>query len=127
MDIPTTITSVLVALLGGGGGAALIKFLLEFIDKKRGNTLDAKLAPITKKLEEQQEELHQIRLDTTRTQLIMLMEHQPHNHDTILKVAERYFCQLSGDWYCTSLFRGWAKKENVNIPENIHQATLYHE
>lgn len=94
--------------------------LATFVTARRSNKLEEGLTPIRK-------ELHEIRLDTTRTQLIMLMEHQPHNHDTIIKVAERYFCQLQGDWYCTSLFRDWAKREGIEIPNQIYQVTQHHE
>lgn len=93
--------------------------LATFITTKRSTKLEEELNPIRK-------ELHEIRLDTTRTQLIMLMEHQPHNHDTIIKVAERYFLVLRGDWYLTSLFKEWAKKEDVDVPANIYEATKNH-
>lgn len=94
--------------------------LATYISTKRGNKLEEELAPIRK-------ELHEIRLDTTRTQLIMLMEHQPHNHDTVIKIAERYFLSLGGDWYLTSLFKEWAKREGIEIPANIYEVTKNHE
>lgn len=130
MDINTIIG--LIGAIGGTAGlvtavsTAVFK-ILEYRKAKKGETIDAKLAPIVKKLDCQDVQLHEIRLDTTRTQLIMLMEHQPHNHDTIIKVAERYFCTLGGDWYLTSLFKDWAKRENVSVPENISAVTINHE
>lgn len=141
MNIETVIT--LIATIGGLSGLisaiGTITFkVLEYRRAQRGESLDAKLdsklQPILDELHDRQkenltlqEELREIRLDTTRTQMIMLMEHQPHNHDTILKVAERYFCVLQGDWYCTSLFKDWAKRENIEIPNTIYQATKNHE
>lgn len=122
----------LIAAIGGTAGlvsavSALIFKILDYRKTKRGETIDAKLQPIVDKLEAQDVQLHEIRLDTTRTQLIMLMEHQPHNYDTIIKVAERYFCTLQGDWYLTSLFKDWAKREGVSIPADISAATINHE
>lgn len=122
----------LIAAIGGTAGlvSAISAFIFKILDyrkAKRGETIDSKLKPIVDKLEAQDVQLHEIRLDTTRTQLIMLMEHQPHNHDTIIKVAERYFVSLKGDWYLTSLFKDWAKREGVSIPDNISAATLNHE
>lgn len=144
MDISTTITSVLVALVGGGGGAALIKFVLEYIDKKKGNTLDQKITkaiqdankPLMDAMTKHEEkideliecdskfdaELKEIRLDTTRTQLYFKMEHDTHNHDTILKIAFRYFVELGGDWVATIDFLAWAEKEKIKVPKPILDA-----
>lgn len=137
-----TIIALIVAVSGTSGLVSAIttgvfKFL-EYRKAKKGENweakLDAKLAPIVQEgLEakqersEMKEELREIRLDTTRTQLIMLMEHQPRNHDTIIKVAERYFCDLRGDWYLTSLFRDWAKREGISVPDHIAAVTKDHE
>lgn len=130
MNVETVIT--LIATIGGLSGlisavTTTVFKVLEYRKAQRGETIGAKLEPILNKLEKQDEELHEIRLDTTRTQLIMLMEHQPHNHDTIIKVAERYFVALEGDWYLTSLFKDWAKSEGIAIPNHIYQATKHHE
>lgn len=130
MNIDTLIA--LIAAIGGTAGlvtavsTAVFK-ILDYRKAKKGETIEAKLVPIVRKLDAQDEQLHEIRLDTTRTQLIMLMEHQPHNHDTIIKVAERYFCQLGGDWYLTSLFKDWAKREGVCIPAGISAVTMNHQ
>lgn len=130
MNIETIIA--IIAAVGGLSGlvSAISTAAFRYLDYKKaqkGEGIDARLKPLLDKLDKQEEELHEIRLDTTRTQMIMLMEHQPHNHDTILKIAERYFCTLQGDWYCTSLFKDWAKRESIEIPDQIYQATRHHE
>lgn len=140
MNIETVI-ALIVAVSGTSGlvsalTTGIFKFL-EYRKAKKGDTwetrLDTKLAPLVEegrdaKTERAQmkNELREIRLDTTRTQLIMLMEHQPHNHDTVIKVAERYFCDLAGDWYLTSLFRDWATREGISVPDRITMATKDH-
>lgn len=43
----------------------------------------------------------------------------PHNHDTILKMAEKYFCELKGDWYMTNRFLDWAEKEKIHLPPSL--------
>lgn len=126
-----TIIAIIVAVGGLAGlvtaiSTAVFKYL-DYRKIQKGETLEVKLKPLFGKLDKQEAELREIRLDTTRTQLIMLMEHQPHNHDTIIKIAERYFCQLKGDWYMTSLFKDWAKAEDIQIPAQIYQATKDHE
>ena len=50
------------------------------------------------------ETAQETRRDTLRIQLLMIMQSQPDNIDTILKLAEAYFVTLEGDWYMTSEF-----------------------
>lgn len=123
-----TIIAIIVAVGGLAGlvtaiSTAVFKYL-DYRKIQKGETLEAKLKPLFGKLDKQEEELREIRLDTTRTQLIMLMEHQPHNHDTIIKIAERYFCQLKGNWVAGSEFMAWAKKEGVTIPSHLWEAVV---
>lgn len=58
-------------------------------------------------------QLEEIQLDTTRNQLLILMEHDE-NSEEVLKVAKFYFQELKGDWYMTSLFERWADKHGVD-------------
>lgn len=133
MNIEIVIT--LIATIGGLSGlisavSTIVFKALEYRKAQKGETLDAKLdakiQPVLDELRnrqkenvELQEELREIRLDTTRTQLFILMEHQPHNHDTILKVAERYFLRLNGNWVAATEFMAWAKKEGIDVPPHL--------
>ena len=63
-----------------------------------------------------------IRKDTVRIQLNQYMKDQPDNIDTILKLAETYFVDLSGDWYMTSEFNKWAKAHDIEVPKLISHA-----
>lgn len=65
--------------------------------------------------------LHEIRKhilethkDTIRIQLQQQMQHKPENVDTILKLAEKYFCELHGDWYMTNEFMNWCEAHGIN-------------
>lgn len=125
MNIETVIA--LIATVGGLSGliSAITTTIFKVIDYKRskkGETLEAKLQPLLEKLDRQDKELHEIRLDTTRTQLIMLIEHQPHNYDTIIKIAERYFVSLGGNWWVASEFSAWARKEGITLPSHLWDA-----
>ena len=62
------------------------------------------------------------RKDTLRIQLLMLLQQQPENIDTILKLAQTYFVELHGDWYMSSEFSKWAKKHEVEVPQYIYKA-----
>lgn len=61
------------------------------------------------------------RLEGLRTLLTMYINTQPENHDTILKIAQRYFIEYEGDWVMTDEFLKWADSENekgrpVHVP-----------
>lgn len=64
------------------------------------------------------------RLDNLRTLLTLYMHDQPENHDTILKIAEKYFIEFHGDWVMTDEFLKWAENESqagrkVYIPASL--------
>lgn len=64
------------------------------------------------------------RLDNLRTLLTLYMHGQPQNHDTILKIAEKYFIEFHGDWVMTDEFLKWAENESqagrkVYIPASL--------
>lgn len=57
---------------------------------------------------------------TLRLEINAEMNQNPHNHDTILKMAEKYFSPpLKGDWYMTNRFLDWAEKEHVHLPPSL--------
>lgn len=127
-------TAIIVALVGGMAGIiTAIKGVFEYIDKRKGNTVEVQvqkaIQPLIEKIDaleehnrRQDEQLLQIHLDTTRTQLYFKMEHDTHNHDTIFKIAHRYFVELSGDWVATVDFLDWANKEKIEVPKPILDA-----
>lgn len=119
-----------IALLAAFGGTAglvtaisgIVFKVIDYRKAKRGETIEARLEPILKQIQAQQAELHEIRLDTLRTQLYIKIEHEPKNHDTILKIAHRYFVEYGGDWVATTDFQAWADREHIKIPLAIMQA-----
>jgi len=56
---------------------------------------------------------------TLRIEINEEMLQNPHNHDTILKMAEKYFCQMKGDWYMTNRFLDWVEKEKIHLPPSL--------
>lgn len=69
------------------------------------------------------DELKDIVKDTAKSTLRLEINEEmgknPHNHDTILKMGEKYFCEMDGDWYMTNRFLDWAEKENVHLPPTL--------
>lgn len=53
---------------------------------------------------------------TLRLEINDEMLRNPHNHDTILKMGEKYFCEMEGNWYMTNRFLDWAEQEKVHLP-----------
>lgn len=136
-------TQIIVAVFGGLAGiitavTTLVFKILEYKRKSKEDSLECIIKRCLEPLEERldkleaekqidHKELHEIRLDTTRTQLYVKTEHDSHNHDTILKIAHRYFCELSGDWVATVDFCKWADDEGVKIPQPILEAIARNE
>ena len=56
-----------------------------------------------------------IKLDTTRMQLLTLINEDPDNTTDILKVAKYYFRDLKGDWYMSGMFTKWAEQHEIDV------------
>lgn len=100
-----TILAVFGAVLGSG----LIQFLITRHDNNKAN-------PIEKKIDKILEEQKKTEKDNLRTQLLVMMNMMPNNHEEIMTLAERYFKELKGDWFYSSLFSKWLKDNNVEKP-----------
>ena len=100
-----TILAVIGAVLGSG----LIQFLITRHDNNKAN-------PIEKKIDKILEEQQKTEKDNLRTQLLVMMNMMPNNHEEIMTLAERYFKELKGDWFYSSLFSKWLKDNNVEKP-----------
>lgn len=78
---------------------------------------------VSKEITDGIEELKAMIKDTTKSTLRLEindeMMRNPHNHDTILKMGEKYFCEMDGDWYMTNRFLDWADKEEVHLPASL--------
>ena len=56
---------------------------------------------------------------TLRLEINDEMLRNPQNHDTILKMGEKYFCEMDGDWYMTNRFLDWVEKEKIHLPPSL--------
>lgn len=70
-------------------------------------------------LEQLSQDVASIKLDTTRMQLLTLMNEDPDNVTDILKVAKYYFKDLNGDWYMSRLFTEWANSHNIDVSDMV--------
>lgn len=60
--------------------------------------------------------IKKIERDSVRMQLLVLISDYPEEKQEIMNVAEYYFDRLKGNWYMTSLFSKWLKKNGIDNP-----------
>ena len=63
-------------------------------------------------------------MSNLRLEMDSTIDHNPSDHTTILKFAEKYFVELGGDWVQTDIFIKWVKDEEaagrpVHIPPDL--------
>ena len=56
------------------------------------------------------EDVAEIKLSSTRNELLLMIEHNPNNVIEIERLAKAYFVDMKGDFYMTGLYSDWAKK-----------------
>lgn len=106
------IISLITVLLGSG----LIQFFFTRHDTKEKEKLENQLSPIAEKLDKIIVEQKKSEKDALRTQLLVMMTVLPNNHEEIMTLAERYFKELKGDWFYSSLFKKWLKENDIENP-----------
>ena len=100
---------VIVAVVGAVLGSGLIQFLITRHDQNKAKPIEQKIDKI---LEEQKKS----EKDNLRTQLLVMMNLMSDNKEEIMTCAERYFKQLEGDWFYSSLFAKYLKENNIEPP-----------
>ena len=96
--------TILVSCIGTGGVLGFFQFLIQRHDNRKGMLI--KIVEEQKKAEK----------DSIRTQLLLMMSDYPNEHQEILLLAFRYFHDLKSNWYLTSLFENYLKRENLPMP-----------
>lgn len=104
--------TIIIAIVGSGAFSAFIAGIFNLIQNKKSRlkNIEDKLANIEKNQKQSEK-------DELRTQLLLLLADYPHESSEILKIAEHYFSDLEGNWYCTSLFNKWLEENNIAQPE----------
>lgn len=55
-------------------------------------------------------DVSEVKLSSTRNELILMIEHNPKNVVEIERLAKVYFVDMNGDFYMTSLYSEWARE-----------------
>ena len=98
--------NIILGILGGGNLILFIKFLIERHDKKVEKAED-------KEKEHIQGTFKKLEKDGLRTQLLLLILMKPEEVSEILTIAQRYFVDLKGNWYMTSIFAKWCDEHGL--------------
>lgn len=114
-------------LLGVSGvsvGMLVIGYLIQRSESRQQAALRAHEASSDKIVEELMNNMLENQRSNLRTEMNLMMFIRPENHDTILKMAHRYFVELKGDWVETDEFLTWVEKEEdagrrVHIPAGL--------
>lgn len=77
--------------------------------------MDRAINHLKEQFEPMREQIKAIKLDTTRLQLLQMIEHKPDDKEGILKLARHYFVDLGGDWYATSIFNDWCIEKGIHV------------
>lgn len=104
-----TTTEIFLAILGVICGASGLFSFVQFLITRRDKKKDKSFERLNKRLDEHE-------LSDLRMQLLMLMKLFPDNANEIMLVAKRYFSDLHGDWYMSSLFNTWLSSQGILPP-----------
>ncbi len=92
-------------------GSGLIQFFVSRHDTRHDTNKQ-----IESKLDKLLSEQKKSEKDNLRTQLLVMMNLMPNNSEEIMTCAERYFGELKGDWFYSSLFNKWLKENEIEKP-----------
>lgn len=98
---------IILGMIGSSGLTTLITFLIN----RRDNMKKDK-----KELEEIKKDIKELNLSQSRSEMLIMMNHYPNDQFEILKLAERYFVDLDGDFVMTSIFCKWLEENKITKP-----------
>lgn len=101
----------LLTCLGSVGLFEFIQFLINRHDNKKGM-----LGQIWKVIKDLQKRLVKNERDNCRTQMLLLMSDFPEERQELFLLARRYFVELKGDWYATTLFQSHLAQNGIPVP-----------
>lgn len=108
--------AIVIAIIGSGVLSTVVSAIVTALSNRK-----SRLKKIESELESINEKLAKNEKDTLRTQLLLLISDYPDEKTEIMTLAEHYFGNLHGNWYLTSLFNHWIKKNSIAEPEWFNQ------
>ena len=124
--------NLLLWLLGSGFigtflGGGFVQFLITRHDNKKEKLEAKKEKEEEQKKEERKNEINskldkiindqkETEMNLLRVQLLVMMNLMPTDQKEIMKLAQKYFHELKGDWFYSSLFVRWLKDNGLEKP-----------
>lgn len=90
-------TEIIIAIIGSGALASAMSMIVGAIQKRS--------------------KLRKLEKDTVRLQLLFLMYVIPDEQQELMNVAQYYFKTLKSNWYMTSLFAKYLKRNGLDRPD----------
>lgn len=102
--------TVLSSCVGSAAFIGFVQYMISRHDRKNEDKDGIKrhIAEIDKALDKAER-------DSIRIQMLLLMSDYPFERQELMTLAQRYFVTKKGDWYMTSLFNNYIKR-NAIIP-----------
>lgn len=117
---------IIIALLGCGVPTVIATAIITAINNRKGRLkeiedtlkrIDDRFDGVDMRFDAVDKRQNISEKDALRTQLLLLISDYPDNQEGIMQVAQRYFGELDGNWYATSLFNHWLEKNGIAKPE----------
>lgn len=83
--------------------------IIQFFVSRHDNNIEKKVDKIIAEQKKSEK-------DSLRVQLLVMMNLMPEDKDEIMQLAQRYFGELKGDWFYSSLFNKWMKDNYIEKP-----------
>lgn len=121
--------TILVTIAGAVAGlSTLIIFFVNRHDSRKNNVFTVEDRNMIKGLATSMDvignKVDSLEQDTTRLQLLNLIQNDGENKDAILTLGHHYFQELKGNMYMTELYTEWARKHDIDekvLTEIIHR------
>lgn len=99
---------IIIAIIGSGAFFTFIQFLINRYDNKN---------KILNKI-------NYIEVGLTRMQLMVLMSDYPNRKEEVMKLAKKYFGELKGNFFLSSIFKSWLKKHKIKKPSWFTESNI---
>lgn len=103
---------IILAVVGCGLLNVIATAIINALNNRKGRlkVLEDKIDKICKETEKAEK-------DALRTQLLLMISDFPSNVEGIMTLGQRYFGELHGDWFATSIFNTWLEQSGTARPE----------
>lgn len=103
---------MILAVVGCGLLNVVATAIINAVSNRKG-----RLKALEEKMDKVCKESEKAEKDALRTQLLLMISDFPTNTEGILTLGQRYFGELHGDWFATSIFNTWLEQSGIARPE----------